>query len=161
MQLRTLHAYVGMLIAPTVLFMAATGLLQIYSLHEDHGGYHAPKALVVLGSLHKDQRLPRAKGGDADEHDHDHDDAAPAPKAGGAVPAHADADKEDARPHGPARPWAIALLKAFFAATAIGLFASTLVGVWMAWQSRLRRRTHMILLGVGAIVPLVLAVLAS
>ena len=151
MQLRTLHAYAGMLIAPTVLFMALTGLLQIYSLHEDHGAYHAPRVLEVLGSLHKDQKLPGAGGGhdhhDADDdhdadHDHDHDDH--------------DHDKG-----GPAHPWAVALLKAFFAVVAVGLFASTSVGIWMACQNRLRRRTHLILLAAGVVIPLVLAFLAS
>jgi hypothetical protein len=150
MQLRTLHAYVGMLIAPTVLFMAATGLLQVYSLHEDHGSYHAPKALEVLGSLHKDQKLP---SGDADEHHH-HDDAPPPAENG--TPKHGDSDH-----HGPAHPWAIALLKVCFAAVAIGLIGSTSVGIWMALQNRLKRLTHIILLAIGALAPLVLALLAS
>ncbi|HWE46550.1 MAG TPA: hypothetical protein VG407_11025 [Caulobacteraceae bacterium] len=156
MQLRTLHAYIGMLIAPTVLFMALTGLLQVYSLHEDHGAYHAPRALEVLGSLHKDQKLPGAEG--SDDHDHDHA-AAPAAKGAGAPSPHTDHDAHDHK--GPAHPWAVALLKVVFAAVAVGLFASTCIGLWMAWQSRLRRRTHMILLAVGAVIPLVLALLAS
>ncbi|HEY3811930.1 MAG TPA: hypothetical protein VGL66_01795 [Caulobacteraceae bacterium] len=148
MQLRTLHAYVGMLIAPTVLFLATTGLLQVYSLHEDHGSYQAPRALEVLGSLHKDQKLP---GKEDAGHHHDHGAAADHHDAGG----HADDHK------GPAHPWAIALLKVFFAGVAVSLIGSTLVGIWMAWQTRLRRRTHMILLGLGALIPLVLAFLAS
>ena len=155
MQLRTLHAYVGMLIAPTVLFLATTGTLQVYSLHEDHGDYHAPRALEVLGSLHKDQRLPGKEGA----HHHDHDDGPP-PAAKAGAPG-GDADHHDGDSHAPAHPWAIALLKVFFAAVAVSLIGSTLVGVWMAWQNRLRRRTHMILLAVGAVVPLVLALLAS
>ena len=155
MQLRALHAYVGMLIAPTVLFMAATGLLQVYSLHEDHGAYHAPRALVVLSGLHKDQKLPAAGGAD-----HDHA-AASVAKGAGEIHGHADADHDEMDTHVPAHPWAVSLLKAVFAAVAIGLIASTLVGIWMAWQNRLRRRTHMILLAIGAAVPLVLAFLAG
>ena len=158
MQLRTLHAYVGMLIAPTVLFMAVTGFFQIFSLHEDHDGYHAPRVLEVLGSLHKDQKLPGAEGG---HHDHDHEGPAPA-KAGAPAGAHADADDD----HGgdkqaPKRQWAIYALKWVFALAAIGLFGSTCVGIWRAWQSKLRRKTNMILLAVGVVLPLVLAFLAS
>lgn len=155
MQLRTLHAYVGMLIAPTVLFMAATGLLQVYSLHEDHGAYHAPRALVVLSGLHKDQKLPAPGGAD-----HDHN-SAPVAKGAGVAHGQADADHDEMDTHVPAHPWAVSLLKAVFAAVAIGLIGSTLVGLWMAWKNRPQRRTHMILLAVGAVVPLVLAVLAG
>ena len=57
MQIRTLHAYIGMLIAPTVFFFAATGLLQIYSLHEAHPGYTPPSLIEKLSAVHKDQHF--------------------------------------------------------------------------------------------------------
>jgi hypothetical protein len=163
MQLRTLHGYVGMLIAPTVLFMALTGALQVYNLHEDHGSYEAPHILETLASIHKDQRLgghhedggdhggppPGAKAGPAPGAA-----LAPVVKDGGAgAPAHKHA--------GPKRPWAIAILKVFFVLVAVGLFSSTCVGIWMALQNRLRKRTHIILLAVGTLIPLALALLAS
>ena len=54
---RDWHAWIGALIAPSVLFFATTGVLQIWSLHEAHGGYTPPALIERLGALHKDQRL--------------------------------------------------------------------------------------------------------
>jgi hypothetical protein len=158
--LRTLHAYVGMFIAPTVLFMAATGALQVYSLHEAHGDYHPPRFFEQLGSVHKDQVI-RSKSGhdeDADEdHDHDHDHAAPAkapPQKG--PPAKGDHDHAGKKSN-----LAVALLKVFFAATAVGLIASTSIGIWMGLKPPLRRRTHIILLALGTVIPLALALMTA
>lgn len=139
MLLRRIHTWTGMLIAPSVLFFATTGALQLYSLHEAHGDYTPPSLLVALGSLHKDQKLPGPpkpeaaadKAGPEDHHD-DHDHAAHAPKP------------------------ATALLKITFLGVAVGLVFSTLLGLWMALQDRLRRGTNLVLLAVGFAVPLAL-----
>jgi hypothetical protein len=123
------------MIAPSVLFLATTGSLQLYSLHEAHDGYTPPPWLVGLGSLHKDQKLPSpprpGPAGAREETKHHHDDEAPA---------------------NPATP----LLKIVFLGVATGLTVSTLIGVWMALQDRLRRRTHLALLAVGLLLPLAL-----
>lgn len=145
MQIRTLHAYLGMLIAPSVLFFAFTGLLQIYGLHEAHGDYTPLPLIAKLSAVHQDQHFVAGHGHDAGPHDaHDAD---------GDAPMHHDHDEE----LGTART----LLKAFFAAVAVGLFLSTLAGVWMALQQPLRRRTHLALLLVGTIVPIALAALST
>jgi hypothetical protein len=154
MQLRTLHAYVGMFIAPTVLFMAVTGLLQVYSLHEDHPPYYeAPVVLETLGRIHKDQTIA------GKHHDEDHDaDAGPPAKAHDAPPPK-DADKghqEEKK-----ATFAVALLKLFFAIVSIGLVFSTSIGIWMAWKQALRRKQHMILLAAGTAIPLILALLTG
>jgi hypothetical protein len=133
------------LIAPSVLFFATTGVLQIWSLHEAHGDYTPPPVIEKLSSLHKDQRFTRG---------HHHappaaKTAAAAPKA--AAPAHAD---EAPKP-------AIILLKAFFTAVATGLILSTLAGIWMALSQSPQRRMLAILMLVGAVTPLALAVFAS
>jgi len=53
--IRIWHMYIGILIAPSVLFFALTGALQIFSLHEAHGSYEPPALLEKLSRLHKDQ----------------------------------------------------------------------------------------------------------
>jgi hypothetical protein len=149
MQVRTWHRYVGMLIAPTVLFMAATGLLQIYSLHESHGTYTPPPLIEKLAAVHKDQRFSVERHG-------------PPPTAR-PKPAPAQSPKE-APQAGEARPGHLAttLLKAFFAAVALGLIGSTLMGLWMALrQGAPRRGMSAMLLLVGVLVPLVLAALTG
>ena len=149
MQIRTLHAYVGMLIAPTVIFFAATGLLQIYNLHEAHPGYEAPAFLEKLASVHKDQRLA------LDHHEHT------APKRPPPVsPAIAERAPERPREDEERNSHtATNVLKAFFASVAIGLMFSVGSGVWMALQQTRRRRTHWMLLLFGTLVPVILAAL--
>lgn len=157
MQVRTLHTWIGMLIAPTVLFMAVTGTLQLYSLHESHPGYAAPAVLEKLGMLHKDQvftkkpgpppgfRFPRG--------------FRPSGMAGAkGAPGFGEGPPRGER-HGP-NP-AVLLLKAFFTATALGLIVSTLLGIWMALRDAQRRARNFVLLLIGAAVPVVLAALTA
>jgi hypothetical protein len=182
MQLRTLHTYVGMLIAPSVLFFACTGIIQIFSLHEAHGGYTPPPIVVKLSSVHKDQvfRVPHKAGAGAAGKAHKPKTAeAPRPSAddsrqivatnaastsspasNATAPAPTpSAAKPPAADHGP--KLAVPLLKWFFTLVALGLIGSTLVGVWMAWQAPLRRRNNMILLAIGVVIPIVLIVLSA
>ena len=139
--LRILHSYVGMLIAPTVLFLATTGLLQVYSLHEAHGDYRPSPLIEKLGRVHKDQVF--ALG---------HHRPEPArPLKAGAAP-HEDNHRQ---------PLPTRLLKAVFAAVSVGLIFSTLTGIWMAMQQTMRRAGYLWALGIGAAVPLVLAALSA
>ena len=55
MLVRTWHTYIGMLIAPTVLFFACTGILQIYHLDVARLGYTPPAIFEKLGQVHKNQ----------------------------------------------------------------------------------------------------------
>lgn len=148
-QIREWHAWIGALIAPSILFFAATGLLQLWSLHEAHGAYTPPAAIEMIGALHKDQKLalghhhapaaaakPAAEAPDSDHHDSDHH--------------HADQPKP-----------ATVLLKAFFTLVAVSLIASTLAGMWMALsQSRQRRALGVVML-IGAVTPVLLAALTT
>lgn len=151
MQVRHVHTWIGMLIAPTVIFMAATGLIQIFSLHEAHDGYTPPPLIERLGSVHKDQRFTLGHHG--------------GPKAGHKPGAEADADHGSA-PAAPTPPanmsvLAMYLLKWVFALVAVGLMVSTCLGVWMSLRQGPRRRTWIILLAVGTVVPVVLAALTG
>ena len=116
--IRRVHAYIGLFIAPSVLFFAFSGGLQLFSLHEAHGSYQPPALIEALGNLHKDQVLsrpeehrgPPREGPDGDGHsardhrDHDHDQG---PKL------------------------STVALKWFFEVIAVGLAASTLLGLWI------------------------------
>jgi hypothetical protein len=139
MTVRQLHTYVGAFIAPSVLFFAFTGSLQLFSLHEAHGTYKPPALIAQLGSVHKDQTLQRSPapgeaGGDAD-HDRDHAD----------------------NHHGGGKaPWNVGALKWFFLAVAICLISSTLAGLWLAFTVNRRKRLVLGLLAAGVILPLLL-----
>src|SRR3984957_7098169 len=93
MTVRQWHTYIGAFIAPSVLFFAFTGSLQLFSLHEAHGAYTPPAIVEALGHVHKDQVLEvkpaPAKGAQAeDEHEHggDHHHHAATAKAPPAPP---------------------------------------------------------------------------
>ena len=146
MQVRAIHTCVGMLIAPAVLFFACTGILQIYSLHEAHGDYTPPPVIEKLARVHKDQVF-------AIEHHTPPPAAEPshAPKPAGPPPA---GEEHHAR-------LATALLKAVFAAVALGLIGSTCAGLWMALRQPGKRRLYLVLLAIGATVPLILAALSG
>jgi hypothetical protein len=150
LQIRTIHSWVGLLIAPTVLFMACTGILQIYNLHEAHGDYTPPTILVEFGSLHKDQVFR------AEKHE-----APSSASAEGAKPAQASPKNDDAddHPHGP--KLATLALKVFLAVVALSLIGSTCAGIWMAMQQRGRRGLYLTLLVIGTLIPAVLAALSA
>ena len=116
---RKIHLYFGIFIAPMLLFFAFTGAVQTFSLHETTQGssYKPPAWLVTLGQIHKKQTsvVPVRKQRAADAPKLAKTDAAPAPKPVDAPPQ---------KSHLP--------LKIFFLIVAIGLFTSTLTGIYMA-----------------------------
>ena len=134
--IRQLHAYLGAFIAPSVLFFAFTASLQLFSLHEAHGGYHPPALIEKLGAVHKDQRFAAEPKDDDDDHadaDHHHDHAAP---------------------DGP--PARSLTLKWLFLAVAVSLMASTCLGVWMAITASRRKSVVWGLLILGAALPILI-----
>jgi hypothetical protein len=138
MAVRQWHGYIGAFIAPSVLFFAFSGSLQLFSLHEAHGGYKPPALIEQLGSIHKDQVLkgPPGPADAADDHDHDHDHHA-----------------------GPAEAppsWSVGALKWLFLAVAVGLMTSTLLGLWLAFTYSRRRRLVLGLFAAGVLLPVLL-----
>ena len=129
--IRRWHSYVGLFIAPSVVFFALTGAVQIFSLHEAHGGYTPPALVEKLSSVHQDQVFAfgghHMAGPQADEHGHEDED----------------------------RP-AIStlLLKWFFLVVALALTVSTAFGVWMGLTQIRARRLAWLLLLAGALLPL-------
>lgn len=139
-QIRDWHSWIGALIAPSVLFFATTGVLQLWSLHEAHDGYVPPAVVEKLGVLHKDQRFALGRH---------HAPSAAKPAAQSPKPA-------------PDQPKAaIVLLKAFFTVVAVGLITSTVAGMWMALNQSPRRRILGVLMLIGAATPVVLAALTA
>lgn len=159
--LRQLHSYIGAFIAPSVLFFAVTGSLQLFSLHEAHGGYTPPPLVEALGRVHKDQvlRAPPKQGGPARHaaasHDDDHAAAAPDRADDHAAPARADHDHA-----APASPlWSVTALKWVFLCVAVGLIISTSLGLWLALTFSRRKGVVVALLLLGAALPTLLVLL--
>jgi hypothetical protein len=139
--IRTWHTYLGILIAPSVLFFALTGAMQLFSLHESHGTYVPPPLIEKLSSLHRDQVFAQKE----------HDDHHPEPGAGNDEHEHAQpADDHEAPSLGSY------VLKWYFLLASLALTASTLLGLWMGLTQIRRKRTGWWLLGAGIVVPVVL-----
>ncbi len=183
--LRQWHSYIGVLIAPSVLFFALTGALQLFSLHEAHDDYQPAPLIEALGKVHKDQvfEMPEAKkpapeaqkaapakadadddhGHDADhdgDHDADHDadhheTAAPAPAAHGP-----DAAQPRKVKHKKPVELQTEILKWTFLFVSIGLVLSTSIGLWMALAHGKRKGVLWTLLVLGAAAPVALLLLA-
>jgi len=130
--IRQWHSYIGVFIAPSVLFFALTGALQVFSLHEAHGDYTPLPLVEKLASVHKDQVFKMG---------HHHAPAGPKPDAD------ADADDDDKTP-----PVQL-LLKAFFLVVAVSLAVSTVFGLWMGLKYTRRKGLAWGLLIGGAVIP--------
>jgi len=142
---RSCHLYLGVFTAPMLLFLAVSGGLQTFGLHEaSRGSSYAPPAwLASMAQLHKKQTLevpvrrPRPAAAAAEA----------APVARAAL-------------HGaPAAPGArrnLLPMKIFFAAIALGLFMSVCSGLYMAWRFTRRPRLFGAVLLGGIAAPLLL-----
>jgi hypothetical protein len=137
---RYTHLYLGVFIAPALLFFAFTGALQIFSFHETTRGssYKPPAWIVTLAQIHKKQTMtvPVKK--------------LPPPTASPASPK---ADKPPiplSKAHNPLT------LKLFFLLVSLGLFTSTISGLYMAYRYSRNRPLITGLLLAGIILPIAL-----
>ncbi len=138
--IRRIHTWLGVFAAPSILFFALTGAVQLYGLHESRGDYRPPAVIERLGMLHKDQvftlKPKRAKP---------------------AKPQNADAGQ---REHKKAEPKiGVPLLKALFLVVALSLAVTTVLGVWMALAHGRDRKLAWGLLIAGAVLPVLLTLL--
>jgi uncharacterized iron-regulated membrane protein len=141
-RLRQLHQYLGVFFAPMILLFAVSGALQTFRLQEEKGyGGVPPSWIVWMASIHKDQAAPRQ-----------------AAKSANPLAEH---PKSEARGAAPAKPVATSRrstlpLKIFVTLLALALIGSTIIGVIIALNNRLVRRTVMFLLAAGVIGPILL-----
>jgi hypothetical protein len=135
---RLTHLYLGVFISPALLFFAFTGALQTFSLHETTRGssYKLPAWAVTLGQIHKKQtpivpvrRLPPP-------------DSKPADKSPDRLTDKSAPDKSQPEPNQSPKPSDVAApkphnalpLKIFFLLVSIGLFISTISGIYMSYK---------------------------
>jgi hypothetical protein len=139
--IRLWHNYIGILIAPSVIFFALTGALQIFSLHESHGSYTPPVLIEKLSSLHKDQVF--------EQKHHDEPEAQPKDAQQPSPPEEHDAGPTSGTP----------LLKWFFLFVALALTTSTVFGLCIGLTHIQRKRTGWWLLLAGIVLPIALFVI--
>jgi hypothetical protein len=157
--LRLIHLYIGVFVAPALLFFAFTGALQTFSLHETTRGsnYKPPAWAVTLGQIHKKQ-TPIVPVRKLPPPDKQADKANPekAEPSASSQPAPVEAPKStgEAAPksHNPLP------LKYFFLLVSIGLFVSTLSGLYMSYKYIRNRPLITMILLAGIIVPVLLTV---
>ena len=154
-RIRDIHLYLSMLFAPSLLFFAATGALQLFNLHEvrPDRSFQPPALLQELGMVHKDQvfALPRRRVS-----------APPARQAAPIeTPQTAPATIGAAPPENGGRRggWTVLALKTFFLLASLGLFISTCFGIWIGTRPGRNRRLGIGLLVAGVVIPSLLLAL--
>ncbi|MXP26442.1 hypothetical protein GRI39_10370 [Altererythrobacter indicus] len=144
-QLRQLHHYVGLFLSPMILLFALSGAFQTFRLQEEKGyGGTPPDWIVWMASIHKDQAPPRER----------HTKAEHAPKAEASVTPKAAKLAAMSKK----KPFTLPL-KIFVVLVAIGLIISTMLGIAIGLNNRAMRRTSILLLIAGTIVPIALLML--
>lgn len=138
MAVRKWHSYAGALFAPAILFFSITGAFQTFNLHKPMPGYHPPAVLQALASMHKNQNLHVKYADD------------PAPKTGKRT-------RNDKPADTPPLSSVIAqwTLKVFVALVSAGLVATTVLGLYMSWQTS-RRRAVLLWFAAGTVLPMLM-----
>jgi hypothetical protein len=166
---RLVHLYLGVFIAPALLFFAFTGALQTFSLHETTRGssYKPPAWAVTLGQIHKKQttivplrKLPppdRSQDKSPDKPSNKSADTQPEKSPSAATkPAQSPSPQSTDTPA--PKPHNTLPLKIFFLLVSIGLFISTISGIYMSYKYIRRRGLITILLIAGIVLPILLTV---
>jgi hypothetical protein len=145
---RYTHLYLGVFIAPALLFFAFTGALQTFSLHETtrSSSYKTPAWIATLAQIHKKQTMavPARKL------------APPGPQAASpkiykpVTTEKAPPSDIRAKPHNPMP------LKLFFLVVSLGLFLSTLSGLYMSYRYSRNRPLITAILIAGVLIPIAL-----
>ena len=173
---RLVHLYLGVFIAPALLFFAFTGALQTFSLHETTRGsrYKPPAWAVILGQIHKKQtpivpprrvpppERPAEKAGDVKttQEKSDRQDKAEKPQTRAAASQSTPDASPKLLPNAIApKPHNAMPLKIFFLLVAIGLFTSTLTGLYMSYKYIRNRMLVTALLIAGIFIPVLMTIL--
>jgi hypothetical protein len=125
--IRLAHYYTGVFFAPTIIFFAFTGVMQVFGLHEAYRQTPGAQgdAIAWMSQIHKEGALiaPKAAPAKAPRNDH----------------------AERSNP-----------FKYFAALMGIALLGAALAGLWIAFNYPKRRRAFSITLIAGIVIPLVL-----
>jgi hypothetical protein len=163
--IRLVHLYLGVFLAPALLFFAFTGALQTFSLHEITRGsnYKPPAWAVTLGQIHKKQtmvvpirKLPLPDGSADQSPDKLKDKFTDKSQSFQATPGQPEpnsSQKPAPKPHN-ALP-----LKIFFLLVSIGLFLSTVSGLYMSYKYIRKRLLITAILIAGIVIPILLTIL--
>jgi len=146
--LRDLHTYLAVFFAPTILFYALTGSLQVFGLHESRDkGFQPPAFVEKLSQVHihmryqlKPRKLEPAKAA-----------VTQAPQRAEATPVKV---VEPAKPKAKRGP--SLATKAFLGAVGIGLTLASLLGLWIGLTQGRLRKVSAILAVLGTILPIAL-----
>ena len=127
--IRLAHYYAGVFFAPTIIFFAFSGVLQVFKLHESYrdtpGAQGGP--IAWMSQVHRESALIP-------------------PKVAPAAPAKAP----------PPRPERSAPFKWFAALMGVSLIGASLAGLWIAYNYPKRRRSYFATLVAGIIVPILI-----
>jgi hypothetical protein len=144
---RAVHLYMGVFLAPAILFFAMTGALQTFSLQSpSKDGAYVPSHLVQqLAQLHKNQTLVLPPPKKSKSHDKNEDKQADEGHAAATMKTEA---KRTALP-----------MKIFFLFVSIGLILSTLTGLYMSYRYSRNKVVVSATLAAGVLIPLLLELL--
>jgi hypothetical protein len=130
--LRRVHYYAGVFFAPTIIFFAFSGVMQVFKLHEAYRDVPGAQGdwIAWMSQVHKESALipPRAAPAKATPRD-----AATPPRA--------------EKPH----PF-----KWFAALMGVSLIGAALAGLWIAYNYPKRRRSFFATLVAGIVIPILI-----
>ena len=133
MTLRTIHYYAGVFFAPTIIFFAFSGTLQVFKLHESYRDTPGAQgdAIAWMAQVHKEAAL---------------------------IPPKVAPPKAAPRPEGspPPAERKSSLFKWFAALMGVSLIGASLAGLTIAYGYPKRRRSFFATLAAGVVIPLVL-----
>jgi len=140
---RRVHLLLGVFFAPTIMFFAATGAMQIIGLQKSKDGKPAASWILHVVEVHKHQKWEPRKRPPAP------------PAAAAAATSGAPATAAPAPPANPEPALSIGtrLLEGFAVAMSACLVATTLLGLYMAWLLPRDRKLCVVLFGAGLLVP--------
>lgn len=142
-QVRRFHHYIGVFFTPAILLFALSGALQTFRLQEEKSYGGMPPAWIVwMASVHKDSSMPRDRNAEQ--------------KGEPTVSKTAERTKPTSTvPRATPAPARLPM-QIFVALLSIGLIVSSLLGTVIALNNKTTRRTSILMLAAGTILPLLL-----
>ena len=137
-RLRRIHALLGVFFAPSIVFFALTGVMQVCEVQAKRDGYDPPQWALHVMEVHKHQKWELRKR-----------PPAPTPEATPQAPQ----PSQRPQPPEPEMKPGQAALKFFAVMMGLGLAITALLGIWMAWQVPRDRKLVAGLIIAGSLLP--------